>query len=339
MATAPEAEAERVHMRDKVRVAVVQAPTVLYDPMEGVGRVEEWARRAAGEGAQLVVFPEAFIGGYPKGSTFGAVIGERSASGREEFRRYHAAAVEIPGPFTERLGKIASSLGQFLVVGVIERDGGTLYCSVVYLSSSGALVGKRRKLMPTAAERLVWGFGDGSTMGVYQTEIGRIGAVICWENLMPAARMAMYAQGIELYCAPTADGRESHHATMRHIAQEGRCFVLVANQVMRVADFPGDHPRAFGDAPGTVVSRGGSCIIGPLGEVLAGPVYDQEALLVAELDLDDLARAKYDFDVVGHYARPDIFHLEIDWSERPPSNPPPGGFGHFPPGEQGQAGG
>jgi nitrilase len=205
-----------------------------------------------------------------------------------------------------------------LVIGVVERDGATLYCTVVFFAPTGELLGKRRKLMPTGAERMIWGFGDGSTMNVYQTPIGRLGAVICWENLMPAARLAMYAKGIELYCAPTADGRDSHHATMRHIAQEGRCFVLAANQVTHVRDFPADH---FDTRPATtpeqVVSRGGSSIIDPLGQVLAGPIYDEEALLVADLDQQEIARAKYDFDVVGHYARPDVFRLIVDEGPRP----------------------
>jgi len=300
----------------RVRAAVVQAATTVFDSAGAVGLVERWAVQAAGEGVQLAVFPEAFVGGYPKGSTFGAVVGARTDAGREEFGRYFAAAVTVPGPVTDQLGAVAARHGLHLVVGVIEREGGTLYCTVVFLAPDGTLLGKRRKLMPTGAERLIWGFGDGSTMCVYDTPIGRLGAVICWENLMPAARMAMYEQGIELYCAPTADGRDSHHATMRHIAQEGRCFVLAANQVMRVADFPAGHPQPFGGEPDLVVCRGGSAIIGPLGQVLAGPVYDTEALLVADLDLDDLAQAKYDFDVTGHYARPDIFQLHVDWAPR-----------------------
>lgn len=299
-----------------VRAAVVQAATAVFDSAGAVGLVEQWAAQAANEGVQLAVFPEAFVGGYPRGSTFGAVVGSRSDAGREEFRRYFDAAVTVPGPVTDALGAVAARHGLHLVVGVIEREGGTLYCSVVFLAPNGTLLGKRRKLMPTGSERLIWGFGDGSTMRVYDTSIGRLGAVICWENLMPAARMAMYDQGIELYCAPTADGRDSHHATMRHIAQEGRCFVLAANQVTRVADFPSEHPRPFGEEPDLVVCRGGSAIIGPLGQVLAGPVYDTEALLVADLDLDDLARSKFDFDVTGHYARPDIFQLSVDWSAR-----------------------
>ncbi|WNV85455.1 nitrilase-related carbon-nitrogen hydrolase [Umezawaea sp. Da 62-37] len=297
-----------------IRAAVVQSATTLFDSRGAVALVDKWAAKARAEGARLVVFPEAYVGGYPKGSTFGGVVGGRTDEGREEFARYHRAAIEVPGPVTDQLGAIASKHGLHLVVGVVERDGGTLYCGVVFLAPDGTLLGKRRKLMPTGAERMVWGFGDGSTMDVHDTALGKLGAVICWENLMPAARMAMYHQGIELYCAPTADGRDSHHATMRHIAQEGRCFVLTANQVMRVADFPADHERPYGDDPDTVVSRGGSSIIGPLGQVLAGPVYDDEALLVADLDMGELARAKYDFDATGHYARPDVFQLHVNWS-------------------------
>jgi nitrilase len=300
------------------RAGVVQSRTIPFDTAGAIDLVEHWASRAATEGAQLAVYPEAFIGGYPRGSSFGAVIGQRSREGREEYLRYFNGAIEVPGPDTDRLCRIASRLGLHLVVGVVERGGSTLYCAALYISPETGLLGKRRKLMPTAAERLVWGFGDGSTMHVYETAIGKLGAVLCWENLMPAARMAMYEQGIQIYCAPTADGRDGHHATMRHIAQEGRCFVLTANQVMRVNDFPANHPRAFGDDPDTVVSNGGSSIVGPLGDVLSGPIYDEEALLVADLDLDDIVRAKYDFDVVGHYSRPDIFRLLVDRSARQP---------------------
>ena len=301
-----------------VRAAVAQATPVVFDPAATLDVVADWSARAAEAGAELLVFPEAFLGGYPKGSTFGAVVGDRTTQGREQFRRYLEAAITVPGDECDRLGDIARQTGLHLVIGVVERDGGTLYCTVVFFAPTGELLGKRRKLMPTGAERMIWGFGDGSTMNVHPTSIGRLGAVICWENMMPAARLAMYAKGIELYCAPTADGRDSHHATMRHIAQEGRCFVLAANQVTRVRDFPADHFDTHpAPPPETIVSRGGSSIIGPLGQVLAGPSYDEEALLVADLDMAEIPRAKYDFDVVGHYARPDVFRLVVDESPKP----------------------
>ena len=178
------------------------------------------------------------------------------------------------------------------------------------------MLGKHRKLMPTAAERLVWGYGDGSTLPVLDTAAGRLGAVICWENYMPLLRMAMYAKGVQVWCAPTADARDTWIATMRHIACEGRCFVLSANQFATRADYPPDYPLEGG--AGDVLCRGGSVIVSPLGDVLAGPAFGEETILRADLDLDRIAEAKYDFDVVGHYARPDVFTLTVDERPRPP---------------------
>jgi nitrilase len=298
-----------------VRAAVVQAAPVAFDQERTLEKVACLTTEAAGAGAQLVVFPEAFVSAYPRGLSFGAVVGNRTPAGREEYRRYWESAVEVPGPAVERLAAIAAQGRVYLVIGVIEREGGTLYCTVLFFAPGGEYLGKHRKLMPTASERLIWGFGDGSTLPVFETPLGRMGAVICWENYMPLLRTAMYAKGIELYCAPTADGRETWLATMRHVALEGRCFVLSCNQFCRRADYPEDYASPFGDDPETVVSRGGSCIISPLGEVLAGPDFDGERILSAELDMGDIARGKFDFDVVGHYARPDIFRLQVN--ERP----------------------
>jgi nitrilase len=299
----------------KVKAAVVQAAPVSFDRDATLAKVRELTASAAAGGARLVVFPEAFVSAYPKGLDFGARVGMRSPEGREDFRRYFDSAVDVPGAAVDELGQAARDSGVYLVIGVIERDGGTLYCTILFFADDGRYLGKHRKLMPTAMERLVWGFGDGSTLPVFDTPFGRMGAVICWENYMPLLRMAMYGKGIQIYCAPTADDRDGWVASMRHIALEGRCFVLSCNQFTRRRDFPDDYRAIQGDDPDTVISRGGSLIVSPLGEVLAGPDYDGETILSAELDLGEIARGKYDFDVAGHYARPDVFRLSVD--ERP----------------------
>lgn len=302
-------------MKQNVKVAVVQAGSRLFDREGTLARFEQLMLDAARKGAELAVFPEAFIGGYPKGLDFGARVGQRSETGREMFARYFRQSIAVPGPETDRIGEIARSCGVHLVVGVIERDGATLYCSSVHVGSDGRLLGKHRKVMPTAMERLIWGFGDGSTLNVDETDLGRMGSVICWENYMPQVRLAMYAQNIELYCAPTVDDRESWQPSMRHIAMEGRCFVLAACQYLTRDDCPDDYPIEPDRFPDGTLIRGGSVIVDPMGEVLAGPVYDREDILVAELDADSIIRGKFDLDVAGHYARPEIFSLEINKKE------------------------
>lgn len=294
------------------RAAVVQAGSVVFDLQRTLDKLGDLSADAARRGARLAVFPEAFVSGYPKGLDFGARVGQRSAEGREQFRRYFDSAVDVPGSATEVIGRAARAGSLHLVVGVIERDGGTLYCTVLFFGPDGQLLGKHRKLMPTAMERLVWGFGDGSTLTVLDTALGKIGAVICWENYMPLLRMAMYAKGVQLYCAPTADDRDTWLGTMRHVALEGRCFVLSACQYLTRGTCPPDFAAIQGDDPKTVLMRGGSCIIAPLGQVLAGPDFEGEGILTADLDLAEIARGKYDFDVVGHYARPDVFRLHVN---------------------------
>src|SRR6266567_1402820 len=267
-----------------VQAAVVQAAPVAFHRERTLEKVRALTNDAARQGAKLVVFPEAFISAYPRGLSFGAVVGSRTPEGREDYRRYWESAVDVPGPAVDMLGEIAAQSQVHLVMGVIERDGGTLYCTVLFFAPDGRYLGKHRKLMPTASERLVWGFGDGSTLPVLETEMGRLGAVICWENYMPLLRTAMYAKGIELYCAPTADCRDSWLATVRHIAVEGRCFVLSCNQFNRRSDFPPDYRSNFGEDPDAIVCRGGSCIVDPFGNFLAGPNTESEAILVAEVD-------------------------------------------------------
>jgi nitrilase len=303
---------------DAVTVAVVQAASVAFDRKRTLEKALDLTRDAARQGAKLVLFPEAFVSGYPRGLDFGAVVGARSDEGREDFRRYFESAVEVPSPAVDTLSKAARTNSVYLVIGVIERERGTLYCCVLFFAPDGTFLGKHRKVMPTASERLIWGYGDGSTLPVFSTPLGRLGAVICWENYMPLLRTYMYAQGIEIYCAPTADHRESWSATMQHIAVEGRCFVLGCNQFNRRRDFPKNYRTVFGDAPDTVVSRGGSCIVDPFGKFLAGPDFKDETILVAELDRGLLPKAKFDFDAVGHYARPDIFRLIVDDRPKPP---------------------
>jgi nitrilase len=229
----------------------------------------------------------------------------------------------VPGPDTEILGAAAREAQVYLAIGVIERDSqfshGTLFCTLLYFGPDGQLLGKHRKLKPTAGERLIWGEGDGSTLPVFSTPFGKLGGLICWENYMPLARTAMYGKGVEIYLAPTADARDTWHATLRHIACEGRCFVLGCNQFVTKEMYPPDL-EGIEDLAGQpeVLCRGGSAIISPLGDVLAGPLYGEEGILFADLDLGEVARGKIDFDAVGHYARPDVFQLIVNERPAPP---------------------
>ncbi len=302
-------------MSRKVAAAIIQDCPVVFDLEATIEKVHELAASAAKQGAELILFPEAFVSAYPKGLDFGARVGGRTPEGRDVFRRYFESAVEVPGAACDAIGQAARATGAHLVIGVIEKELGTLYCTVLFFAPDGRLLGKHRKLMPTAMERLVWGFGDGSTLPVLDTPLGRLGAVICWENYMPLLRMTMYSKGIQIYCAPTADDRESWLSSMRHIAIEGRCFVLSACQHFTRGDCPEDYDAIQGDDPATVLMAGGSCIVSPLGEVLAGPGRDGPAILTAELDLAEITHGKYDLDVVGHYSRPDVFRLHVN--ERP----------------------
>ncbi|MFW5942487.1 MAG: carbon-nitrogen hydrolase family protein [Chloroflexota bacterium] len=302
------------------RVAVVQAASVLFDAQATAEKACELLAEAAGGGAQLVLFPEAFIPAYPRGLSFGAVVGSRSGSGRRTWQRYWANAVDVPGPITEVLGKAARRYQVTLAIGVVERDseysGGTLFCTLLYFGPDGRLLGKHRKLKPTASERLIWGEGDGSTLTVVGTSLGSVGGLICWENYMPLARAAMYGKGVDIYLAPTADSRDSWQATLQHIACEGRCFVLGCNQYVTKAMYPADleSVEELSDLP-EVMCRGGSAIVSPLGDYVAGPLYGEEGILFADVDLAEVARSRFDFDAVGHYARPDVFRLIVN--ERP----------------------
>jgi nitrilase len=306
-----------------VRAAVVQASPVLFDLTRTMEKVVRLTGEAAAGGADLVLFPEAYVGGYPWGLAFGTAVGGRTPAGRRTWERYWQGAVEVPGPEVARMGEAAREAGVHLAVGVVERDrdysGGTLYCTILYFGPDGTLLGKHRKLKPTAAERLIWGEGDGSTLTVLDTPLGKLGGLICWENYMPLARMAVYGKGVELYVAPTADARPRWQATLQHIALEGRCFVMGCNQFVTRDMYPDDvEIRHELEAWPETLCRGGSAIYGPLGDCLAGPLFDEEGILTATLDMTEIARAKFDFDVVGHYARPDVFRFEVVEKPQPP---------------------
>ncbi|MDE2500757.1 MAG: carbon-nitrogen hydrolase family protein [Alphaproteobacteria bacterium] len=290
---------------------------------DGTGRTLEkilsFEKQIKGMSARLVVMPEALLGGYPKAMDFGARVGFRTPEGRDAFARYWEQAIDVPGPQTDVLAALARRTAASLVVGVIEKANTTLFCTALFFTADGGLVAKHRKLMPTGSERLIWGQGDGSTMPVVETPAGRLGAAICWENYMPLLRAAMYAKGIEVWCAPTVDEREIWQATMRHVAYEGRCFVVSACQYVPSPDALGAVHESW--PHDKTLIRGGSVIVSPLGDVIAGPVYDAEQLVTAEIDLRDIVRGRYDLDVSGHYARPDIFHLEVDETARTSQRP------------------
>jgi len=306
-----------VNSSPRIKVGAAQVGSILFDVPATLIKVEQTCRRAARAGVRLVVFPEALLGGYPKGVDFGCKVGSRSDAGRGLFRRYWDAAVVCPGPETEQIAAWTDELDLHIVIGAIERDQGTLYCSTLIFVPGHGLLAKHRKLMPTASERLIWGFGDGSTMPLVDTEIGRLGSAICWEHYMPMFRQYLYAAGVQIWCASTVDDREMWRVSMRHIAYEGRCFVVSACQYFTRGDCPPGFEPIQGDAPDTVLIHGGSIIVSPFGEVLAGPLEVGEGLVMAEIDLGEIARGKFDLDVAGHYARPDVFRLTVDVAAKP----------------------
>ena len=272
-------------------------------------RILGFEKQLKESGCQLVVMPEALLGGYPKGFDFGTRVGFRTELGREQFLAYWQQSIELDGTEVKVLCQLAKRAKMAIVIGVIERDGATLYCTVLFISDQGELIGKHRKLMPTGSERLIWGQGDGSTLSVVETQAGRVGSAICWENYMPLLRTTMYAKGVQIWCAPTVDDRDIWQASMRHIAYEGRMFLISACQYQSSPAQQGittEWPKE------QTLIRGGSVIISPMGEVLSGPVYDQEALICADINLDEIIKARYDLDSTGHYARPDVFQLYVD---------------------------
>ena len=300
----------------KITVAALQIGSDYAGKAATLRNILAFEERIAASAATLVVMPEALLGGYPKGASFGTRLGYRLPEGREAFARYHDNAVDIDGPELAELADLSTRTGATLVLGVIEHAGSSLFCTAVFIRPGEGVVAKHRKLMPTGTERLIWAQGDGSTMPVVESAAGKLGAAICWENHMPLFRAAMYAKGVEIWCAPTVDERDIWRSSIRHIAHEGRCFVVSCCQVQpSPAELGKEIEHWDADRP---LIGGGSMIVGPLGDVLAGPLERETGLLVAEIDTGDLIRARYDLDVTGHYARPDVFSLQVD--ERPKRN-------------------
>lgn len=280
--------------------------------MEGTAATVEklLARRAALADARLdlLVLPEALLGGYPKGADFATRVGYRLPEGRDAYLAYWSQAVEPDGPEVAAITGLARDLSMAIVLGVVERAGGSLYCTALFISDAGVLAGRHRKLMPTAAERLVWAQGAAVEATTMPTRAGLVGAAICWENYMPRYRTALYARGVDVWCAPTVDDREIWRVSMRHIAYEGRVFVVSACQWQPGTKTALGMPITLRDrGEDSAMIAGGSLIVSPLGDVLAGPALDGEALLTAEVDLNDIVRARFDLDVTGHYARAELF--------------------------------
>ena len=274
--------------------------------------MESLVETNAAEGCRLIVFPESFIPGYPRGFTFGAKVGSRDQEGRELYAKYHQQSIDCNSKDLKRLESIANKHNVYLVVGVTEKESknGSLYCSMLYISPEHGLLGVHRKIKPTGTERIVWNEADGSSLVTFDTNIGKLGGLICWENYMPLARMAMYSKGIEIYIAPTADSRDEWTTTMKQIALEGRCFVLGCNQYFTKSMYPSEYHHLIEDAPENICP-GGSVIVAPDGKIIAGPLFDKPGALIAELDLEKINQMKLDFDVNGHYSRPDIFKFSV----------------------------
>lgn len=299
------------------KIAVAQLGSVAFDPAATTDKVIRAIAEAAGNGARVIVFPEALLGTYPKGLVFGTSVGRRTEQGRDEWLRYWTGAVELDGPELASIAAAAAEHRVFVTLGVVERAGRTLYCTVVMITEAGVIAGHHRKIVTTGSERVIWGHGDGSTLPVVTSPAGVLGSVTCWENYMPLLRYTMYSRGIEIYCAPTADDRDTWLPTIRHIALEGRCYVLSACQVMRRGDYPGDYEPQFATSPDDILMRGGSAVISPSGKVIAGPVYDEECILYADVDRSEIIRQSLDLDVCGHYAG-GIFSLAVDTTPKQP---------------------
>jgi nitrilase len=295
-------------MESAVKVACVQVEPVIFDRDATIEKLATVCAEIAGEGASLAVFPETFVPVYPSSRWARHLAGWDDGDAKALFARLARESIELPSEASERIAAIAREHGLWLAVGANELERGTIYNALLLYAPDGSLALHHRKLMPTNHERLVWGLGTGEGLTAVPTPLGKVGGLICWENMMPLARFALYESGVEIYLAPTADDSEDWHTSIRHIAREARAFVVSPCVLQRGSSYPDDVPIA--DGP-DLLGRGGSAILGPDGEYLAGPLWDEEGILYAELDPARLYAERQRFDPAGHYNRPDVFTFEV----------------------------
>jgi nitrilase len=312
-------------MERAVKVACVQAEPVILDRDATLDRLEQLAAEAAGNGAELVVFPETFVSVYPSSRWAKAFGGWENPAAKDVFAQIAPSSIAVGSPAERRLGAAARELGIWLVTGVNEvepEQPGTIYNALLYHSPDGELALHHRKLVPTNHERLVWGQGDGRGLHAVETGFGRIGGLICWENYMPLARFAVYQSGVEIYVASTADDGDLWQSTLVHIARESRAYVVAPCHFQRAASYPDDFPLASELEGAGLLGRGGSAILAPDGSYLAGPLYGEEGILFAELDPSTLLAERQRFDPVGHYNRPELLQLTVRGDDATPSRRP-----------------
>lgn len=297
----------------KVQVSVVQDSPVFFNKQKTIDKINKITVEEASNGSRLIVFPESFLPGYPRGFTFGTKVGSRSQEGRDLYNIYYENSIDIQSSDIQHLNEISKKTNAYMIVGVTEKNAtnGSLFCSMLYISPIAGLMGVHRKIKPTGQERVIWAEADGGSLIACRTQIGRLGGLICWENYMPLARMSMYQQGVEIYVAPTADSRPTWTTTMIQIALEGRCFVLGCNQYFTRSMYPEKYQHLLTDHVEDICP-GGSLIVSPSGEVISGPLFDEPGVLRAQLDMDDIVKRKLDFDPIGHYSRNDIFNFSVN---------------------------
>lgn len=301
-------------LKNTCRIALVQAEPILFDKKACLDKTVQLIKEAADQKAELIVFPELFIPGYPIGMNFGFSMGKRTEAGRQDWMRYYNASLLAGGEEFQLLAELVKSLGVYVSLGFSERDeiSGTLYNSNVIFEPDGSYK-VHRKLKPTGSERVVWGDANKDYFPITETPWGPVGSLICWESYMPLARVALYQKGITIYISPNTNDNLEWQATIQHIAIEGKCYFINADMLVRKTSYPTDlNEKDAVDRLPEMVCRGGSCIIDPYGHYLTEPVWDEETIIYAELDMTLPAACKMEHDAVGHYARPDVLKLIVE---------------------------